>query len=76
MRIVILVALGALLTACSVPSDIVCPSLPVYSKELQVQAADELDAMPENSVIAGVFMPDYGKMRAGVRECIKAREKK
>lgn len=70
------VAAAVAVAACTTaPSDVTCPSLPAYSPELQTKAADELDAMPEDSVIAGVFMPDYGKMRAGVRECIKARGK-
>lgn len=34
-------------------------------------AADELDAMPDGSVIANVLMPDYGRMRDGVRACLK-----
>lgn len=63
------------LSSCApVPTDVVCPSLPVYSPETQAKAADELDAMPEDSVIP-VFIVDYGKMRAGVRECIKQRGK-
>lgn len=53
-----------------------CPSLPEYSKDLQTQAADEIDALPEGSVIAGVFMPDYGRMRDGVRACLKAQDDK
>lgn len=51
-----------------------CPSLPEYPKDLQKQAADELRKMPEGSVIAGLFIPDYGRMRDAVRECIKARD--
>jgi hypothetical protein len=50
-----------------------CPSLPEYPKDLQAQAADELERMPEGSVIAGIFIPDYGRMRDAVRECLKAR---
>lgn len=62
--------LGACATA---PSDVTCPSLPAYSKEVQAEAATELDAMPDGSVIANIFMPDYRVMRAGTRACIKAR---
>lgn len=51
-----------------------CPSLPVYSKEILDGAADEIDALPDGSVLGNIMMPDYGKMRAGVRECIKARD--
>jgi hypothetical protein len=50
-----------------------CPSLPEYSPELQDQAADEVEKLPAGSVTAGVLLPDYGRMRAAVRECIKAR---
>jgi hypothetical protein len=78
MRKIALLALLAMSpSACgTVPSDVACPSLPKYSKELQAKAADELDAMPEDSVIAGVFIVDYGRMRDGVRACIAARGKK
>lgn len=51
-----------------------CPSLPVYTAEVQAAAADEIDAMPPGSVVANVFMPDYGRMRDGVRACLKAQE--
>lgn len=47
----------------------------MYSPELQLEAANELDALPDGSVLANVFMPDYGQMRAGVRACLKARNK-
>jgi hypothetical protein len=30
--------------------------------------------MPDGSVIANVFMTDYGRMRDGVRACLKAQE--
>jgi hypothetical protein len=61
-------------SACSTaPSDVACPSLPVYSPELQKEAAAEVKAMPDGSVVANIFMPDYGQMRAGTRACIKAR---
>lgn len=68
--------LAMFLSSCeTAPSDVACPSLPEYSKEMQAKAADEIDAMPDDSVIASVFMPDYGQMRAGVRACLKARNK-
>lgn len=46
-----------------------CPSLPEYPADIQARAADELDAMPDGTVIKGLFMPDYGRMRDGVRAC-------
>jgi hypothetical protein len=58
------------ISACAtVGSDTVCPSLPVYSKELQLQAADELEALPPDGVVRGRMMPDYGTMRDEVRAC-------
>lgn len=66
------------LSSCTAPPPVAvsgaCPSLPEYPKDLQKQAADELRKMPEGSVIAGLFIPDYGRMRDAVRECIKARD--
>ena len=75
-KLLALVLLAMFLSACAPAiSDVTCPSLPTYSKEVQIEAATELDAMPDGSVIANIFMPDYGTMRAGVRACIKARGK-
>lgn len=72
-----LLVLGPLLmlsSACSTaPSDIACPSLPVYSSELQKEAAAEVKALPDGSVLGNIFMPDYGQMRDGVRACLKER---
>jgi hypothetical protein len=72
-----LLALSLLLTlpSCSAPavSNATCPSLPIYSPELQTQAADELDTLPQTGVIVTVFMPDYGSMRAAVRACLSAK---
>lgn len=74
-----LLLLGLLLTclaACeTAPSDVTCPSLPVYNPEVQKQAADELDTLPDGSVLANILVPDYRVMRAGVRACIQARGK-
>lgn len=74
--------LGALLVSVSAcgtaPSRVivgtVCPSLPEYSREVQATAADELDALPDASVLKTVFVPDYGRMRDGVRACLKAND--
>lgn len=72
-------ALAAMsLTACGPePSKLAgpaCPSLPEYTKGQQAQAADELERMPPGSIIADLFMPDYGRMRQGVRACLKAQD--
>ncbi len=52
-----------------------CPELPQYSNDLQDQAADELEKLPEGSVLGNIMIPDYGRMRDAVRECLKARKK-
>jgi hypothetical protein len=52
-----------------------CPNLPEYSKDLLNQAADEVEKLPEGSIIGGVLLPDYGRMRDAVRVCIKERGK-
>lgn len=76
LKLLVLVLLATLASACAPdPSDIVCPSLPAYTPEVQAEAAKELDALPDGSVIANVMMPDYGTMRAGVRACLQARGK-
>jgi hypothetical protein len=46
-----------------------CPSLPESTLDQQVQAADELAAMPDGGIVKGLFMPDYGRMRDGTRAC-------
>lgn len=76
LRLLALTILATLASSCATaPSDVTCPSLPVYSPEVQTQAANELDALPPGSVIGATMMPDYGTMRAGVRACLKARGK-
>lgn len=73
LKIAVLALLATCLAACGPePSKLVgpaCPSLPEYTPGQQTQAADELDAMPDSSIIKALFMPDYGRMRAGVRAC-------
>lgn len=53
-------ACGAVTFECPIPKD--------YSPDVQSQAADELDALPTNSVIAD-FIADYGVLRAESRAC-------
>lgn len=78
-RATLCVACAMALSSCAPPAPVAvsgaCPSLPEYNKDLQAKAADEVESLPEGSVVAGVFLPDYGRMRDAVRECIKAREK-
>jgi hypothetical protein len=52
-------------------SEPVCPQLIEYSKADQAKAADELQALPADSIVRAKFMPDYGRMRAEVRACRK-----
>jgi hypothetical protein len=73
LLVLLTMSVGACAPAISSTSA-ACPSLPIYSKELQEAAADEIDALPDGSVLGNIMMPDYGRMRAGVRECIKARD--
>lgn len=54
----------------------VCPSLPEYPTDIQARAADELDGLPDGTVLKNLFIPDYGRMRDGVRACQKANEAK
>ena len=57
------------LTACAaVGSSPVCPSLVTYSPAVQEQAADELDALPADSVLPGM-LADYSRLRDQVRAC-------
>ncbi len=64
------IALLLALSACA-PTTIklICPPIVSYTAAEQAQAADELEAMPEGSIIRGRFMPDYGKLRAQIRAC-------
>lgn len=45
-----------------------CPPVVEYSRELQAQAAEEMDLLPENSAVADM-MADYAVMRAQARAC-------
>lgn len=69
-------AATALLTACATaPSDPVPRATPVlveYDRATQARAADELDALPENSAI-GRMIGDYGNLRDQVRAIEGAR---
>ena len=60
-------------SACATaPSRIAaCPHVKEYSRETQAGAADEIDALPDGSVLGNIMMPDYAAIRAGARECAK-----
>lgn len=66
-RLAILAIATSLLTACATgvsdPRIITdCPPVVDYSREFQAQAAEELDLLPESSVI-GEMLSDYAVMR-------------
>jgi len=48
----------------------ICPPVVEYSRELQARAADELDLLPERSVIAEM-LSDYAVMREQARACTR-----
>jgi len=47
---------------------IICPRLIEYSPELLAKAADEVDALPQNSALV-VLLNDYGGQRNRARAC-------
>ena len=60
---------AAFLGGCSVPSLItVCPRIVGYSKDEQVQAADELDKLPKGAELREM-MKDYAHLRDQLRRC-------
>ena len=61
------IALTALLGACApVGSEPVCFALVPYSRSAQVQAAEELAALPAGTVLVRMI-DDYGDLRARIR---------
>jgi hypothetical protein len=64
-----MLALMALVSGCAAgASKPVCPSLFTYTPEEQARAADELDALPPDSMVA-TLVEDYGVVRAEIRAC-------
>ena len=70
MRASLSLLIASALTACT-PTTIklICPPIVSYTAIDQARAADELEAMPSDSIIRDRFMPDYGKLRAQIRAC-------
>ncbi|MDJ0628830.1 MAG: hypothetical protein QNJ44_11265 [Rhodobacter sp.] len=66
-RLLLLIG-GLSLTACAPGDFSACPIPKDYSQAEQNAAADELDALPEGSVLAD-FIGDYGVLRAEARAC-------
>ena len=61
------IALMALLTACApAGSEPTCVALVPYDSQTQLQAAEELAALPAGSVLARMI-DDYGDLRARIR---------
>ena len=54
------------LSGCDQVVSEACPQIKTYSLEVQIQAADELDALSEGSVLP-VFVGDYAVMREELR---------
>jgi hypothetical protein len=54
------------LSGCAAPVSDALPPLKKYPPEIQSRAADELDALPEGSVLAQ-FMADYAVLRAQIK---------
>jgi hypothetical protein len=73
------VAGALLLTGCGqAPPDPATPRVEIQcgtnaeiSKEQQAKAADEIDALPQGSIIAEIIVPDWGRMRDENRACRK-----
>ena len=47
-------------------SDLTCPPLKAYPREFLLRAADELEALPENSPLSDLIV-DYQGLRAACR---------
>jgi hypothetical protein len=63
----VLLLIGAVcLSGCVRPVSEACPQIRTYSPAVQSQAADELDALPADSVLP-VFIGDYAVMREALR---------
>ena len=63
----------SLLSGCTTvgsnpPTAIVCPPVVQYSREAQARAAEELNSLPDSSVIAEM-LADYSVMRDQARAC-------
>ena len=71
MRTLTALALLTMSTAgcATAGSERACPREVEYSPAQQSQAADELQALPRDSVVRALMMPDYGRLRAQSRAC-------
>jgi len=68
LRLTLVLIATAFLNACATVVSDTCPTLFDYSEAEQARVADELDALPEGSVIARL-VGDYGVVRNEIRAC-------
>jgi hypothetical protein len=68
MRKRLAIAATVLLAGCAAAGSDgpLCPALVPYPPEVQMRAADELAALPPDSVLARL-VEDYGELRARIR---------
>lgn len=74
-QLAVLAIVTSLLSGCAtVSSDelgsVSCPPVVEYSREVQTRAAEELELLPERSVVAEMIA-DYGVMRDQARACTR-----
>ena len=71
-RLAALAIVTSLLSACATVSSEavvgICPPMIEYSQAEQAQAADEVAALPKDSVLIG-WLADYSLLREQVRVC-------
>jgi len=72
-RLAVLAIVTISLTGCATGSSepriaTVCPPVVQYSREFQARAAEELNSLPDGSVIAEM-LSDYAVMRDQARRC-------
>ena len=73
LRLAALAIATSLLSGCATvgsnpPIGIVCPPVAQHSREAQVRAAEELNSLPDGSVIAEM-LSDYAVLRDQTRSC-------
>jgi hypothetical protein len=54
---------------CATVASNACPREVEYSIEQQRRAADELSVLPQDGMVRGTMMPDYGRLRDQSRAC-------
>lgn len=72
-KLAALALLTTLTGACAAAHSNVCPREVEYSAELQRWAADELTALPRDSIVRSMMMPDYARLRDQARACREER---